>query len=482
MIKGVIEMNYINIAEAKNQIARISACIHEPLLLVGGLAVNQYIVTRNSQDIDLICDYDTSLFIVNELYPTYEWNRFEANEDEYRPSFIIKHKTNKNYPTIKFGPKITERGSYRFLNWDELNVDVNKFAHNRNTYVNINIPSFEALCYMKFVSFLGRSEIQIDKLKQDLQDIKDLSNIDNFRLGIFLNYIIKNNLIDEIQSKFKNRLQLVNESFTNCNLETVTKMFMNSVASEENIRNSIKSQNTKSKIVIFDLDGTLIKGIRHSWTLVWNELGPINEIHTKRKKDFYEGKLSYLEWARLDCEELIGLGLTKSHFKKIVQDGKCSLTKNLIPAIKKLRDNDIITAIISGGIDALLYELLPESDELFDDILINKFIFSEDGKLQSISATEYDWDDKKLGTVGKNRGLTRLCEKYNIKIEDSVFVGDDLNDFAAMSSAGKKFFYCGDAREFKTEQLPLGIILMPDNNLLKVADRILSDSTEEMDI
>lgn len=96
----------------------------------------------------------------------------------------------------------------------------------------------------------------------------------------------------------------------------------------------------------------------------------------------------------------------------------------------------------------MLYELIPDADDLFDEILINRFLFLDDGSLNRISATEYDWDDIKVGVVGKRRGLERICEKYNFSVEDAAFIGDDLNDIEAIKTAGLKIFYCGDHREF----------------------------------
>lgn len=477
-------MSYIDIAEAKKQIIRISKSLNNPLLLIGGLAVNQYVVTRISQDIDLVCDYETSRDLVVKLYPSNEWTNTEINEDEYRPSFIIQHKLKSDYPIIKFGPKIVERGSYKYLDWDALNKETARFKYNKIILENIHVPTVEALCYMKIVSFIGRSDNQIQKLRQDLWDIRELMNIDSFRLGVFLNLIIKNDFALELESKFHERLKFINETLDNCNIGTIVKLFSKSIMLKNNIQinSPFINEDTKVNLVVFDLDGTLIKGIRHSWTLLWNELNVDNKAQLQRKEKFCKGELSYLEWTRLDCDDLIKLGLNKSHFRKIVKNGKCSLTKNLVPAIQKLRENGIKTAIISGGIDALLYELLPEAQMLFDEIFINRFIFNNEGKLLSINATEYDWDDNKLGVVGKNRGLERICEKYDIPIEKSVFVGDDLNDFKAMRKAGTKIFYCGDCREFKNEQLPMGIILIPENDLMKVVDKVLSLPTEDVAI
>lgn len=462
-------MAYAKLAEAKNQIIRIAEEVNEPLILVGGIAVNQYVTTRNSEDIDIICSNEVAKRLIDSLYPSKDWNWTDENDDEYRPSFIIKHKIKSDYPTVKFGPKITERGMYEYIKSEDLETDTQDFRYNNRNYPNIKIPSLEMLCYMKVVSFLGRDNSKIDKISNDLKDIEDLCNRDCFRLGVFINLVRKNNLEDKIHNEFSIRLSLIGKNLDNCNFGIVAKLFHNCI---NNIPEQTQSE--KKMLVAFDVDGTLIKGIRHSWTLLWNELGIDNSSQVKLKERFIKGSLSYLEWVKKDCKRLVENGFSRKHITKIVASGKCSLTKNLIPAVQKLKENGVIVVIISGGVDALLYELLPEAKELFDEILINQFIFNKDNKLEKISATEYDWDDRKKGVVGKNRGLERMCEKYSIPLENSVFVGDDLNDFKAMEVAGKKIYYCGEERKFINDQLPKGIHIIPGNDLMQVAKKILN--------
>jgi HAD superfamily phosphoserine phosphatase-like hydrolase len=483
-------MGYIDIAEAKKQLQQISEMLEKPLLLIGGLAVNQYVVTRKSQDIDLICDYETAQHLVEKLYPTVEWSINDMNEDEYRPSFHVRHKHDEKYPIIKIGPKITERGSYRFLDWDALQEGAKPFSFKKTPLQKILVPSMESLCYTKLISFLGRSKDHTEKLRQDLGDIRELTNVDSFQLGVFLNHIAKNNFGEELESSFLNRLHLLDESLDNSNLGKLLKLFSNAIpASSATTTHNYKAPiqpkptipptSSGIRLVAFDLDGTLIKGIRHSWTLAWKVLKVGNKKQKDRKRKFQNRKLSYLEWCRLDCKDFIKYGLKKSHFHEIVEHYNCVLTKNARSAIEKLRDHGVKTAIISGGIDTLLYALLPDADNLFDEILINRFLYKDDGTLHTISATEYDWDYTKVGVVGKKRGLERICEKYNISIKNAAFVGDDLNDFEVMKGAGVRIFYCSDNREFPDEHLPAGITFIPENDLMKVAERILYPPTEE---
>ncbi len=485
---------YIDLAEAKAQIARISKSLDGELLLIGGIAVNFYNLTRRSQDIDLVCSDEVANKIVEDCFDNADWKRNEENNDEYRPSIILEHKHNDDYPIIKFGPKITERGAYKNLDWKKLKNDSKPFKYKGQVYENIRVPSAEALCHTKLVSFIGREIAYADKIRNDLKDVRELSNLEHFRLDVFLSFIYRHKIQRLITAKFQDRLIEVDGKFESGNLWKVINLFApKSVKQHTFHKTHSKQPNLKRadkegsvKLVAFDLDGTLIKGLRHSWTIIWNyyENGEDakkqkREIQEHRKEKFRTNQISYLDWCKLDEIDLKNYGATKGDFEQIARTSGVSLTNNFYEGVKKLKDCGIKLAIISGGVDAILYELIPDADDVFDEIFINRLVFSEGGKIEKVSATEYDWDDSKRGVAGKNRGLERICEKYNISMQDAAFVGDDDNDMAAMKAAGLKVFYCGEQRMFvKDTNIPADITIH-DNDLLKVVDYILNPPVGE---
>ena len=138
-------MKRIAIAEAKLQLKRISDYLDSPLLLIGGLAIQQYAPTRDSQDIDLVCEFDIARGLVDVLFPRNEWTVVDENDDEYRPSFYAKHKHDDTLPVIKFGPKIKERGAYKFLDWDLIEQDAESFHFRTELLSNVRVPTAEAL-------------------------------------------------------------------------------------------------------------------------------------------------------------------------------------------------------------------------------------------------------------------------------------------------------------------------------------------------
>lgn len=261
--------------------------------------------------------------------------------------------------------------------------------------------------------------------------------------------------------------------------ETVRRLITVSV---EKSKDMSESKQSVRRVVAFDLDGTLIKGIRHSWNVLWEAIGRDNELATEHKKEFEECRLSYKTWCKMDRDALRDGGLTMQKVAEAVAKNGCSLTKNLIEAVDLLHENNCKVVIISGGADCLLTTLLPNAAEIFDDIYINRCIFGRDGVLEDIIPTEYDWDDDCVGVKGKDAGFNFLCAKHGAELKDSVFVGDDRNDFRAMELAGMKIFYHsfsendvsrGITRGAVVRDWPRDIILESRNDLMCVARRIL---------
>lgn len=192
----------IDRAIAKEEIERINDALTAPHLLIGGLAVQQYCVARDSKDIDLVCDFNTARSILDSLYPLNDWKIENKTNDEYRPSFHISHRV-EDRGVLIFGPKISEREPYRHLDWNLLMQDARPFRTTGNKVLpNILVPSVASLAFAKFMSFLGRDT---DKSKKDLRDFVDLSNHDDFSASRFHDLVRKtahkNDLVGEFQRK-----------------------------------------------------------------------------------------------------------------------------------------------------------------------------------------------------------------------------------------------------------------------------------------
>lgn len=195
----------IDINTAKEQLKEINKLLTSGHVLIGGLAVQQYYKTRETKDIDLVCDSATAKRIIDKLYPSKDYQIDELNDDEYRPSFEITHKINKN-KIVFFGPKILERESYKSIDWEKLNKNSTPFQYRKDKYENIRVPQLESLAFIKLLSFVDR--ITGNKLKgeRDLIDFIELTNNDAFRMNDLINQIRESHTESYIRNKLTEAL------------------------------------------------------------------------------------------------------------------------------------------------------------------------------------------------------------------------------------------------------------------------------------
>src|SRR5258708_6543173 len=96
----------------EREMRRIDSVLKEPVLLIGGLAVKQFVPHRSTQDIDLVIAQEIALGLINTLYDSRYWNTVESNAQSYRPHFIVTPKPPQEGPAIHLGFKVSERTPY----------------------------------------------------------------------------------------------------------------------------------------------------------------------------------------------------------------------------------------------------------------------------------------------------------------------------------------------------------------------------------
>jgi len=192
----------LDLKVAKDELARIDQILlleGKWLLLIGGLAVQQYHHARATRDIDLVASHETIRYLLDKLYKTKYWTVTNTGSDD-RPSLIIK---NKHRPiNVYLGAKIIERGEYDMIPWSSLTEQINPFRYHGDTYLQqIRIPLPHALAYSKIIAFIARYNTRQVKAIADLQDVVNLSNNDDFYISRLFNLINKNNAATYIQDE-----------------------------------------------------------------------------------------------------------------------------------------------------------------------------------------------------------------------------------------------------------------------------------------
>ncbi len=221
-----------------------------------------------------------------------------------------------------------------------------------------------------------------------------------------------------------------------------------------------RSKSDRYRVIAFDLDGTLLRGIEFSWTVVWDYLKFPEPVRKAGMLRYRRHETTYQEWCDWCWKNFRSRNLKRQQFPEIVKG--ITVTKNLREAIVTLKADGFITAIISGGMDVFLEELIPDADQLFDHIFVNKIKFDQEGIISGIDATPYDFE-------GKVNALELICAKHGYHISDAVFVGEGFNDEFVADKAGLTIAYPPTDQGFRTASA----IEIEEDDLLKVVDRVL---------
>ena len=187
------------------------------------------------------------------------------------------------------------------------------------------------------------------------------------------------------------------------------------------------------RVIAFDLDGTLLRGIDFSWTVVWKHLGFPEAVYKSAMRDYRKGATTYQEWCDVACANFRAKGLRRSDFPVIVRG--ISVTRNLRETLTTLRSSGFVLALISGGIDTFIEEKIPDAAQLFDYICINRILYEQpSGLISGVDATPFDFE-------GKTAAVEAICKLHGCTLEEAVFVGEGFNDEDVVRKAGLSIAY-----------------------------------------
>lgn len=183
----------------------------------------------------------------------------------------------------------------------------------------------------------------------------------------------------------------------------------------------------KYKLVCFDVDGTLIDNVKFSWQIFHDYFQTDRHRREDAKNKFFNGQITYKEWAEHDINLWKEGNAKKEEFFKAI--GHLRLMNGAMETLKELKKSGIKLAIISGSLNIMLEKFIPNYEEFFDDVFLSRIYFDEDGSISKVDATEYDLDGKALA-------LRKIADREGISLKDCVFIGDYLNDFKIIQEAG----------------------------------------------
>lgn len=183
----------------------------------------------------------------------------------------------------------------------------------------------------------------------------------------------------------------------------------------------------KYKLVVFDLDGTIVDGTDSIWATLHDFFGLTS--HPRRlelREKFFSGRIDYEKWAVEDLRLMKEHGANRETIMKAISHVR--LMKGAKETLEYLKKKGCKIAVVSGSLQIVLEKLMPDYRRIFDYVYINRIFFKTDGSVKGIE-TKHDFKDK-------SKSLLEICAAEKIGPEDCVFVGDHNNDVDIATLAG----------------------------------------------
>jgi len=169
------------------------------------------------------------------------------------------------------------------------------------------------------------------------------------------------------------------------------------------------SEVKKLSLVVFDVDGTLMKVVS-SWQFLHEQLGTWDR-GKQYAEQFFRGAITYEDWARLDASLWRGLRLER--VRRIVDS--IPYTIGAQDVIAALRKKGFKVVLLSAGLSPVTERIEREIE--VDGSLANE-LKVENGFLTGEVKVNVSVDNK-------DKVLLRMLKKFNLGMDECAAVGDD---------------------------------------------------------
>lgn len=200
----------------------------------------------------------------------------------------------------------------------------------------------------------------------------------------------------------------------------------------KNFDKNVLCPTSNIKAVIFDFDGTLTdkKSKLSSWQRIWKLLNyddsECRDLFLKHARN----EITHEEWCFETEKKFKEKELTKAQVLNLSQE--FVLIKGCKELLQILNDNKVKVYICSGSINTIVDNVLEVNGikSLIQEVSYNKFYYNNDGFLDKIIGTEYDF-------IGKKIFIDKIISQNNYSATEVAFVGNSDNDRLAYQSGAR---------------------------------------------
>jgi phosphoserine phosphatase len=185
---------------------------------------------------------------------------------------------------------------------------------------------------------------------------------------------------------------------------------------------------TKYKLVVFDMDGTLLKD--RGIFVIAEKKGFIDDLWRFIKDESMEYYERSIEIAKLSK------GFSQNEFLEIFR--KIPLQEDAEEVIKKLKKRNIKTAIATDSYKFLAEDLKQRLgiDYTFaNNLIIDNDIITGDLEIFNKELKE-DFSSDRIYSICKSCVLEDLCKDLDISLEEAIAIGDGIVDIGMIKRAG----------------------------------------------
>jgi len=164
------------------------------------------------------------------------------------------------------------------------------------------------------------------------------------------------------------------------------------------------------KLAVFDVDGTLTK-VESCWRFVHEKLGTWEKGGKINAELYFNGVISYEEWARLDASLWRGLSIEK--IRGIVSE--IPYMDGVREVFSFLRENNVKIVLLTAGLSLLAERIAREIG--VDDYVANE-LETENGRVTGRVKV-------RVSVSNKGEVLKELMKRFDAKPYECMAVGDD---------------------------------------------------------